>query len=221
MVQEKFNGDQKNLNYILASFDKNIIHSLLPLIPSYISTTHLTVMTLLWSVLIVACGYLSGLDMHWLWAFNICIFFQHVTDMLDGAVGRMRKEGLVKWGFYMDHFLDYIFLCAVIIGYSFLLPDSFVILVLLCITFCGGIMVHFFLDFAITNEFKISFNQFGSSEIRYVLIIFNIVVILVGKHILVYLFPVIVLALGIVLMIIIYKSQKIFRNMDREESKRK
>lgn len=219
MPQEKFTGDQKNSNYFLFSFEKKIIPSLLRLVPSGLGTVQLTLMTLVWSVLIVLCGYWSSLDIRWLWLFNVLVFFQHITDMLDGAIGRMRKEGLIRWGFYMDHFLDYVFLCAVVIGYSFLLPDSFLVWVLLCLGVCGGIMVHFFLDFAVTKEFKISFNQFGSSEIRYVLIAFNTILIFSGKHILVYTFPFVTLILSTVLFTIIYKSQKVFWSMDRKELK--
>ena len=214
MTQEKFTGDQKNLNYFLASFDKKITQVLLPRVPHCIGTVHLTLMTFLWSALIILFGYLSVENIHWLWAFNLCIFFQHITDMLDGAVGRARNEGLVKWGFYMDHFLDYIFLCAVVIGYSFLLPSCYWALTLLCLTICGGFMVHFFLDFAITNEFKISYNQFGSSEIRYVLILFNIILIFAGKQILVCVFPAVVLILCAALGVIVYRSQKIYLDID-------
>ena len=101
--------------------------------------------------------------------------------MLDGEVGRSRNSGLIKWGFYMDHFLDYIFLCAIIIGYSFLLPSTYFFLTLLCLTFTAGFMVHAFMDFAITNNFKISCNQFGVSEMRWVLILFNILLMILGK----------------------------------------
>jgi len=160
------------------------------------------------------------LDIRWLWVLNICIFLQHVTDMLDGAVGRMRKEGLVKWGFYMDHFLDYIFLCAVIAGYSFLLPASFGVYVLLWVTVSGGFMAHFFLDFAITREFKISYNQFGSSEIRYVLIVLNTILIFTGKQMLVGIFPIIPVVLCFILCRVVYNSQKTYRRMDRNEVNR-
>ena len=53
------------------------------------------------------------------------ITLQWLTDSLDGAIGRYRNVGLIRWGYYMDHFLDYIFLCSILIGYSLILPDNF------------------------------------------------------------------------------------------------
>jgi hypothetical protein len=36
---------------------------------------------------------------------------QWFTDCLDGALGRYRDTGIPKWGYYMDHFLDFVFMC--------------------------------------------------------------------------------------------------------------
>ena len=160
---------------------RNFLKAALPWVPQQVSTVHLTLMTIAWSVGVIIAGYLSQGDMRWLWLFNICIFMQYVTDMLDGQVGRSRNTGLIKWGFYMDHFLDYIFLSSIVMGYSFLLPSSYFFLTLLCLTFTAGFMVHTFMDFSITNNFKISCNQFGVSEMRWVLILFNILLMFLVK----------------------------------------
>ncbi len=45
---------------------------------------------------------------------------QWFTDSFDGALGRHRDTGIPRWGFYMDHFLDFVFMCPVFIGWSFL-----------------------------------------------------------------------------------------------------
>jgi hypothetical protein len=49
---------------------------------------------------------------------------QYVTDHYDGKIGKYRNTGLVRWGYYMDHLLDYVFLCSIIIGYAFILPEK-------------------------------------------------------------------------------------------------
>lgn len=213
-MNEKFSGDQKHLDHFLLHYERKIINICLPLVPAWMSTVHLTLLTLFWSVLIVYCGFLSDKNINWLWGFTACIFMQHVTDMLDGEVGRKRNTGLIKWGFYMDHFLDYIFLCAIITGYSFLLPSSCAFLALLCLAFSGGFMVHTFLDFAITNDFKISFNRFGVSEIRYILMAMNTALIFTGKELFVRIFPLIVLLYLVGLIIVVFRSQIIYRRMD-------
>lgn len=213
-MSEEFTGDKKRLNHFLLNYERKIIAACLPLVPSWISTVHLTLMTILWSAGVVFFGYLSNCDIRWLWAFSVCIFFQHITDMLDGEVGRMRRTGLIEWGFYADHFLDYVFLCAIVIGYSFLLPPVYSLLVLLHLAVTGGFMIHVFLDFAITKDFKISFNRFGVSEIRYALIFLNVLLIFFGKELFIKIFPLIVSICFLGLVFLVYKSQKIYRIMD-------
>ena len=159
-------------------------------------------------------GYMAKTDMRWLWLFSVCILLQYVTDMLDGAVGRMRNTGLIKWGFYMDHFLDFVFLSAIIIGYSFLLPPSYMLWSLFALAFSAGFMVHTLMDFAITNHFKISFACFGVSEARLVLIIINVILIIFGKGFLIQVFPFFVGALFIGLCTAVYGAQKAYAHID-------
>lgn len=214
-MSEVFAGDnKKHLNHFLRNCEVKLIKASLPLVPAWIGTVNLTLMTLLWSALIILFGYLAVKNIHWLWGFSACIFLQHLTDMLDGEIGRRRNTGLIKWGFYMDHLLDYGFLCSILIGYSFLLPPSYDLLILFCLTFSGGFMVHVLMDFAITDDFKISFNRFGVAETRYILILFNVVLIFFGKELLSKVFPLVVLIFLAALFFVVYTSQKIYRYMD-------
>ena len=89
-----------------------------PRIPDNIETYHLTLLTLLWSLINVILGCYAKDNLQVLWLVSILILFQYLTDLFDGELGRQRNTGLIKWGFYMDHFLDYIFLCSLVfVGY--------------------------------------------------------------------------------------------------------
>lgn len=211
---QEFGGDKKEMVHLLVPYEKKFIDAACAYIPAQISTVHLTLMTILWSVGIIVAGYMAKADMRWLWLFSVCMFLQYITDMLDGAIGRMRNTGLIKWGFYMDHFLDYVFLSAIVIGYSFLLPPSYLLWSLFALAFSAGFMVHTIMDFAITNHFKISFSYFGVSEARLVLITFNIILIMFGKGILIEIFPFFVGALFIALSTTVYRSQKVYAHID-------
>ncbi len=211
---QEFEGDKKKLVHLLVPFEKRLIDALLPHVPKQMTTVHLTLMTVVWSIGIIFAGYMTNMDIRWLWLFSGFVFLQYVTDMLDGAVGRMRKTGLIKWGFYMDHFLDYVFLSAIIIGYSFMLPPSYALLTILCLALSTGFMVHTLMDFAITNDFKISFSYFGVSEARCVLIILNTILIFTGRGPFVAAFPFMVPALFIALCITVFRSQKIYAHLD-------
>ena len=218
---EHFTGGQKHLDHFLRGYEKKLIAAFLPLVPSWMGTIPLTLLTFLWSALIVLFGYLSVENINWLWGFNACIFVQHITDMLDGEIGRRRNTGLIKWGFYMDHFLDYVFTCAIIAGYSFLLPPAYFPLVLLCLGVCGGFMVHILMDFSITGDFKISFNRVGVAEARYFLIVLNTALIVFGTGLFVAFFPFIVLISCVALAVIVCKSQKTYALLDKNVLKQK
>lgn len=212
--QQEFRGQHKVLIHFLAPYEKKLLAALLPRVPAQVTTAHLTLMTLLWSAAIAVSGYLAQTDVRWLGLMSVCILLQYVTDMLDGAVGRARNTGLIKWGFYMDHFLDYIFLSSIVIGYAWLLPESYWMLALFCLMFCAGFMVHTVLDFSITNNFKISCGYFGVSEARISLVILNIFLMFSGVGILAWLFPPFVGMTGAALCIMVYRSQKVYSHLD-------
>ncbi len=224
LTKNIFTGDKKHLIHFLVPYEKKLIDGLLPLVPLQLGTAQLTLMTILWSIGVIATGYLAQKNIQWLWGFSACILAQYVSDMLDGAVGRMRNTGLIKWGFYMDHFLDYVFLSSIIIGYSFLLPASYGFWTLACLACSAGFMMHVLMDFSITGNFKISCNYFGVSEARLTLVIFNTILIFAGQAILVNIFPFFVVATFAALVITVYACQKVYRHIDaihqsKEESK--
>ncbi len=176
-----FAGDVKADHWFLEPIEKRFKDWILPKIPSFIETYHLTMLTLVWSFLTVFFGYFAGHeDIRWFWFVSLFLFLQYITDLLDGALGRYRHTGLVRWGYYMDHFLDYIFLCALIIAYSFLLPGGYSYFVLFALALASAEMVHLFLAFSATNEFRVSFFGFSPSEGRITMIIVNTFVILLG-----------------------------------------
>src|SRR3989344_877879 len=121
-INSKFSGHLKVGKWFLQGAENRLTRFLVPFIPQFIETYHLTLMTLLWSLGVILSGYLAQSDIRWLWLSSLCIFLQYITDLLDGAVGRERGTGLIKWGYFMDHFLDYIFFTALVMSYAFIFP---------------------------------------------------------------------------------------------------
>src|SRR3989344_990210 len=122
MKKEEFAGDRKKGESLFHNIEKKFIDKYVSKIPIFIKSYQLTLTTILWCFLIILFSYLAKNNINWLWGVSACIFLQYITDSFDGALGRYRNSGLIKWGYYMDHFLDYIFLCSILIGYSFILP---------------------------------------------------------------------------------------------------
>lgn len=175
-LEKKFAGDKKSGYSLFGKLEERFRDKLIGYVPKKIETYHLTLSTLLWSFLIVLFSYLAKENIHWLWLVSLMIVFQYLTDLFDGAIGRLRNTGLVRWGYYMDHFLDYVFLCSVLIGYSFLFSDKFNSLFFILAIF-AGFMVNSYLSFASTNEFKISYFKIGPTEVRLFFIIINTLII--------------------------------------------
>ena len=132
--KEQFQGDKKlPLKSPLAKAEKRFIDYCVPRFPPWIEGYHLTLTTVLWSAGLILSGYLAKQDLSWLWLASGMLFMQWFTDSFDGALGRYRDTGIPKWGFYMDHFLDFIFMCSILIGYAVLFEGLYRIIFLVLI----------------------------------------------------------------------------------------
>lgn len=216
---EVFAGDKKKGKPLLDWVDCKLRNILLPLVPSWIQTYHLTLTTILWSALIIFSGFMARYSIAWLWLSSAAIFLQYLTDLLDGAVGRERNTGLIKWGYYMDHFLDYVFLCSILIGYSLLMQGQPSYLLFLILAVFGAFMVNSYLAFAATNEFKIAYLKIGPTEVRLVFIAINTLLIAFGKTYIAPALPYVLLAALIGLIIVVYRTQKYVWKLDMKAKK--
>ena len=177
-----FQGDKKFGQSLLHKPEEALKRVLLPLVPKWLETNHLTLMTLPWCGFILLFSYFARFNIHWLWGVSAMIAAQYVTDLLDGAIGRQRNTGLVKWGFYMDHFLDFAFLCAILIGYAILMPQAHRTGLFFVMALFAGFMVNSFLSFGATNRFQIAYLGMGPTEMRIVFILINTLLIVFGAR---------------------------------------
>ena len=173
MHNEEFAGASKTNNSFLSPLERRLAPLVLPRIPAWLETHHLTMLTLVWSLLIVLFSFMAATNLRWLWAVSAMIALQWATDHYDGKIGKYRNTGLVRWGYYMDHLLDYVFLCSILIGYSFILPDSSRFQLLLMLALFAAYDFSTFLAFAAMDKLQISYLKFGPTEFRLAIIIIN------------------------------------------------
>lgn len=210
----QFGGDTKVGTSLLGPLEQRLIRWTVPRLPSWLRSHHLVLVSIPISVLIIVCSYLAKFDSTWLWAVSSLILLQWLTDSLDGALGHFRKEGLIRWGYYMDHLLDYFFLASILIGYMLLLPDHFKYLQFFVLTIFAGFMVNSFLAMAATNTFRVSYFGVGPTEVRLLFVLINSAIFFFGKTYLGGTLPY-VLALSFVgLILVIYQTQKILWQED-------
>jgi len=175
MPDQQFTGDKKvPLRSPLAAPEKRIVQWLTPRFPRFLETNHLTMMTVAWSAGLIAAGYLAARsNVQWLWLSSAMLFLQWFTDSLDGSIGRYRNTGLRKWGFYMDHFLDYVFMACVFTHYAFLVDHKTVVLLFVWALVYGGMEANSWLEYGATGQFKITYLGAGPTEVRLLFICIN------------------------------------------------
>ena len=217
MSEESFAGDKKApMVSPLAKVEKQFILNNVARFPRWLEGYHLTLMTIAWSLGIIIFGYLARSNIHWLWGSSAMLFLQWLTDSFDGALGRHRDTGIPKWGFYMDHFLDFIFMWCVPVSYVFIVsPSSSYLLFVLAFVY-SALMAHSFLGFAATNEFKITYLGLGPTEVRLAFIALNTLLIVCGPGILDLILPYVLAVCVLALCIIVYRTQKHIWRIDMD-----
>ena len=213
---QQFAGATKTNTSFLTPLERRLAVRVLPRIPSWLETYHLTMLTLVWSGLILFFSYLAKNDLRWLWGVSAMVALQYVTDHYDGKIGKYRGTGLVRWGYYMDHLLDYFFLCSVIIGYSFILPERSRFQILIMLAIFAGYEVSTFLAFAATDRLKISYLKFGPTEFRLALIVINGLLVQYGTRTMVNGLKYVNIGAAIGLALMIYRTHKIIWAIDME-----
>ncbi len=222
MEDKEFGGDKRMpMKTLLAPYERKLIDSNLHRFPKWIEGYHMTMMTIPWSTGLIVFGYLAARfnNLHWLCLSSLMLFLQWFTDSFDGALGKFRDTGIPKWGFYMDHFLDYVFMSSILVGYSFLLEGVNKQIIYFLVPVFGCFMISSYLAFGATNEFKITYLWTGPTEMRIWFMILNCLLIWFGTGWIEKILSVIFVGSIIFLCIVIYRTQKYIWNIDMQNKK--
>lgn len=217
MGKDGFAGDKKApMRSPLADAEHRLIQAWVGRFPSWVESYHLTMLTVVWTLGLIGFGALAQDNLHWLWMSSLMLFLQWFTDSFDGSLGRMRGTGLIKWGFYMDHFLDFVFMSSIFIGYTFLCEGVTQFLMIMLMMLYGAAMVHSFLMFAATNSFQITYMGIGPTEVRLFFVGINTLVIIFGAETLDVLTPSLFVFGACGLTYMVREGQKLVWDMDMD-----
>lgn len=216
---QQFAGATKTNTSFLTPLERRLAPIVLPRIPRWLETHHLTLLTVVWSGCIVLFSWFARGNRRWLWLVSVMIFLQYVTDHYDGKVGKFRNTGLVRWGYYMDHLLDYFFLCAILLGYLLILPPQSQTQIFLTLAIFAGYDMSTFLAFSATDRLKISYLKFGPTEFRLAMIVINALVAELGVRYMVSGLKWVNLGGVVGLVLLTYKTQKAIWQMDMEQKR--
>ena len=188
---------------------------MLPRTPGWCQTDHLTAMTIVWGLGNLGFAVAATHDLRWLLGVAAMIALQYLTDLFDGAVGRSRGTGLVRWGFYADHLLDFLFMGSLVIAGAIVSPPGLAVWWLALLLISGGFFASSFLDFGATGEFAIYHFGIGPTELRGVFIAGIVAVVLTGTGHFVWSVPALTITGGLMLAALAIRTSRRLRQMDR------
>ena len=94
MTPDSFTGDRKApMRSPLADLEHRLIEAWAPRFPRWIEGYHLTLLTIPWTLGLLAAGWLGRQSLQWLWLSSAMLFLQWFTDSFDGKLGRLRDTG--------------------------------------------------------------------------------------------------------------------------------
>lgn len=167
---------------VLTGIDEFVVAKFAGLIPSCMTGYWLTVLGAFWSAIAIFSAARVGDNPAWILGTSLAILGHYTTDSLDGVIGRKQATPLYRWGFYMDHMLDSVFLVSVFLSYFALIGARGQLPVLLALVGTLLFMVHTFLKSAIFGSLTLSYFRIGPTELQALGIMLNLVVLFCGME---------------------------------------
>lgn len=174
----KIAGNLNQGTTLVRPIELKLINYLTPRVPEFISTYHLTISSIFFSIGIIVTAIFTKQNISLFWIGIILNIFQYIADALDGEVGRRRNTGLVKWGFYVDHFLDYVFMCSIFVSHMIIWPNDILVFALV-MAVIGAYFVHEALTCVTSGKYNVrGYYLIGGTEIRLLLVIIDVIAVI-------------------------------------------
>ena len=81
--KQKFAGAGKTNTGWLVPLERRLAKFVLPRVPRWLETYHLTLLTPVWALLIVVSSYLAARDLRWMWMVNLVIWSHRTAHRAD------------------------------------------------------------------------------------------------------------------------------------------
>lgn len=154
---------------ILARSERRLLNWLCARLPASTTPDQLTTIGMIGSVLVFAGYALSNWDRNWLWLSIVAYAIQWFGDSLDGSLARFRKIERPRYGYFLDHSCDGLATTLIVTGIGL---SPYVTLDAALFALAGYLLmsIHAFLAARVLGELRLSYFNFGPTELRFVLI---------------------------------------------------
>ena len=157
----------------LAALEKRTLIWLAERTPEWINSDHLTALGLVGQVMAGGFYALSRWNQYYLLAAIGCLVVNWLGDSLDGTLARVRRRQRPRYGFYVDHMVDSFGAVAMMGGLAlsgYMHPWIAVGLLLAFLV----LSIQSYLATYTMGEFRLSFWNFGPTELRLLLAVGNL-----------------------------------------------
>jgi phosphatidylglycerophosphate synthase len=158
-----------------AAYEKRLLIWIAERTPAGINSDHLTILGFAAQLLTGLAYAMSGFSRVWLIVAIGFLVLNWLGDSLDGTLARVRQQQRPRYGFYVDHILDSIGAFALMGGLALsgymspLVATGLLVLFLL-------LSIQSYLATYTLGEFRMSFWNFGPTELRLFLVAGNLAV---------------------------------------------
>ncbi len=166
----------------MAPLEKRCLVWLARRTPRFINSDHLTLLGFL-SMLGAGLSYwYAARSRTGLLAVIVCLALNWYGDSLDGTLARVRNRQRPKYGFYVDHVVDMLGTCFLLVGLALSrYMGEWIAIGLLLIYFMLSIEVY--LATYTLGTFHLSFWKFSPTELRLLLMVGNIALYIRGANV--------------------------------------
>jgi phosphatidylglycerophosphate synthase len=169
---EKFKDAKRISDTLLAPLERKALGCIVKRLPNGMHPDHLTVITIISSVLIGISYYLTNVSNNFLWLASLGFILNWFGDSLDGTLARYRHIERPKYGFFVDHVTDAITEFIIVLGLG-LSPYIRLDIALYCLAGYLMLSILTYINTYVQGMFQLSYGKLGPTEVRLMFIILN------------------------------------------------
>ena len=159
---------------VLNPYEKKLLCAIAHRLPAFTTSDQLTGLGV-FGAMLVTLGYaLTYLGPGWLWLANLGFFVNWFGDSLDGTLARERNQQRPIYGFYIDHNLDSVCACLMVLGAGLSAYMSMWSALLIIVPYLM-LDVFVMINAHLRNEFQLTFAKLGPTELRLIIVLVNAV----------------------------------------------
>lgn len=164
---------------VLARGERKLLDALCAWLPDWVTPDQLTALGVFGAV-VTAVGYAaSNFNPDFLFLASLGVFINWFGDSLDGSLARYRETERHRYGFFVDNSMDAVSIVTICIGLG-LSPYVGMAPALVCLV--GYLLLgnYVFLSNHVTGAIRLSYLGCGPTELRLLIIGFNLALFVIG-----------------------------------------